>query len=82
MQGPGAVDTGAASLAGGPASLTDDGRVQSYTVQSGDAPAAIGERFCIDYITVLQFNNIETTVQPGDVLTLLVDPAVEFTRVP
>lgn len=71
------VDMGASELASGPVTLDDEGRLATYTVEAGDAPKAIGARFCVDYITLLQFNYIGT-IQPGDVLSLHVDPAVPF----
>lgn len=78
LEGPALVDMGARDMAGGPVTLDDEGGIATYTVQEGDAPAAIGARFCVDYVTVLQFNHSWPTVHPGDVLSLAVDPDVPF----
>lgn len=82
LEGPALIDTGATELAGGPVTLDDEGRIATYTVEEGDAPAAIGARFCVDYVTVLQFNHTWPIVHPGTVLSLAVDPAVPFTLEP
>ena len=67
------TDMGATELAGGPVGYTHDGLISTYTVQPGDSMLAIGERFCIDYVTVQSFNGAwppAPTIQPGDVLVL------------
>ena len=56
-------------------------QVRTYTVQPGDALAAIGERFCIDYITVGVYSHRMPpgkTIQPGDILVLRPDPTVTW----
>lgn len=80
LDGPSLVDTGATELAAGSAKLDEGGHVTSYTVADGDSAIAIGERFCVDYITVMQFNHIypSWSMQPGDVLSLSVDESVPF----
>lgn len=71
------TDMGATTYASGTVRQNADGEIEAYTVQSGDTPAGIGERFCIDYITVLIYNHRVppgTTIQPGDILVLRPDP--------
>ncbi|MDQ1124950.1 hypothetical protein [Microbacterium trichothecenolyticum] len=65
------VDMGPSALAAGAVERTADGRIKSYTVAAGDAGDSIGERFCVDYVTVFQFNHVWPYPQPGDVLSLL-----------
>ncbi len=67
------VDMGPSEYANGTVTLDANGRIEAYTVAPGDAAAAIGERFCVDYVTVFQYNEVYPTfsVQPGDVLSLL-----------
>lgn len=65
------VDMGAREYANGAVSRDEQGRIAAYTVAPGDAPAAIGERFCVDYVTVMTHNGVYPTLQPGDVLSLL-----------
>lgn len=80
LEGPDLIDTGEREFARGPVEVNDAGEIVSYTVEAGDSPAAIGQRFCVDYVTVQQFNHRWPTVHPGDVLLLLVDESVPFTR--
>lgn len=63
-------DMGARELAAGSVTLGTDGEVQTYTVAPGDAGAAIGERFCVDYVTLLVANDTFPTIHPGDVLRI------------
>lgn len=72
------IGLGESSYAQGDVTLDDEGQISSYTVVPGDSPIAIGDRFCIDYITVLQLNNTWPTIDPGEVLTLRPDPTVEW----
>lgn len=72
------IDLGESSFAQGEVALDDEGRISSYTVAPGDSPIAIGERFCVDYVTVLQLNNTWPTIDPGEVLELRPDPTVEW----
>lgn len=70
------ADMGASEYASGPVSYDEHGKIETYTVQPGDALAAIGERFCIDYITVGVYNHRMPpgkTIQPGDILALRPD---------
>jgi len=48
------------------------GGMHTYTVESGDSLIAIGQRFCVDYVTVGAYNGRFSTsvIQPGDVLVL------------
>lgn len=48
----------------------EDGNVATYTVAPGDAGAAIGERFCIDYVSLFHVNGIHPIPRPGDVLVI------------
>ncbi len=70
------VDMGVSEFASGEVGYTADGLIETYTVQPGDALIAIGERFCIDYVTVGAYNDrfAPTTIQPGDVLVLRPGP--------
>ena len=85
-EGPGKLlgeltDMGASEYAAGPVGYDEHGRIETYTVQPGDALAAIGERFCIDYITVGTHNHRMPpgkTIQPGDILVLRPDPTVTW----
>lgn len=72
------VDRGPSDGASG--TVTDDGNVVTYTVEAGDALPGIGSRFCVDYITVAQYNHVYPTwdIHPGDVLILSPDPSVEW----
>ncbi|WP_345802612.1 LysM domain-containing protein [Microbacterium sp. AZCO] len=66
-------DMGPREFAAGPVTLNDDGSVATYTVQPGDAGMAIGERFCVDYVTLFDANGKwppAATIQPGDVLQI------------
>ena len=66
-------DMGATEYAAGTVTFGEDGGVETYTVAAGDAPAALGERFCVDYVTLLVANNRTPpgkTIQPGDVLQI------------
>ena len=74
------VDMGTSELARGPVTRDADGRIFSYEVQSGDSLIAIGERFCVDYVTVGNFNHVRgfEPIAPGDVLYLRPDPALPF----
>jgi hypothetical protein len=74
-------DGGKRKGATGTAHLDADGKVIGYTVAAGDAPSAIGDRFCISGISVLHFNGYWVTgdgkdIAPGDYLYLAPDPNV------
>lgn len=58
--------------------LNDEGQIASYTVAPGDSPIAIGDRFCVDYVTVLQYNRTWPEIDPGEVLELRPDPTVQW----
>jgi hypothetical protein len=66
------TDNGPREYAGGPVGYDAKGRITTYTVQRGDALLAIGERFCIDEVTVEVYNGYlpPKTIQPGDLLVL------------
>jgi hypothetical protein len=74
------VDMGESELASGPVTLDADGEIFSYEVQAGDSLFAIGERFCVDYVTVGSFNHVRgfEPIAPGDVLYLRPDPTLPF----
>lgn len=62
------VDSGVGEYAEGPVEKVD-GAPTFYTVQPGDTYRGIGDRFCVDAITVQQFNQAggpERVLQPGD----------------
>ena len=66
------TDMGANAYASGEVGYTEDGRIETYAVASGDTLIGIGQRFCIDYVTVGTYNDvfIGKEMQPGDVLIL------------
>jgi hypothetical protein len=72
------IDLGSRDYAAGDVTLDTDGKILSYTVAPGDSPIAIGDRFCVDYITVLQYNQTWPEIDPGEVLVLRPDPSVQW----
>lgn len=74
------VEMGASELASGPVTLDAAGEIFSYEVQAGDSLIAIGERFCVDYVTVSSFNHVRGNepISPGDTLYLRPDPTLPF----
>lgn len=67
------TDLGATSYASGEVGLNDEGEISTHTVASGDTGYGIGDRLCIDYITLLAYNGKSTSeeqIQPGDILIL------------
>ncbi|GAA1968745.1 LysM domain-containing protein [Microbacterium deminutum] len=74
------TDMGATEYADGPVGYTADGLIETYTVQPNDSLISIGERFCVDYVTVGSYNHRfgSTAIQPGDVLVLRPDPSVPW----
>ncbi|WP_098407478.1 hypothetical protein [Paramicrobacterium agarici] len=72
------VDRGARDGAAGVTDVSAEGDVLGYTVAAGDAPSVIGDRFCIDYDSVLHFNGFWVTgygkkTAPGECLYLARD---------
>lgn len=66
------TDMGASEFASGEVGYDADGLIETYTVEPGDTLIGIGERFCVDYVTVGAYNDRfgPTVIQPGDVLVL------------
>lgn len=65
------VDMGPREFAAGEVGYDEDGKIATYTVVPGDAGAALGERFCTDYVMLLGANDKWTSgMHPGDVLRL------------
>lgn len=64
------VDNGVSESAQGVVTMTEDGRIASYTVAEGDSPLAVGERLCISIYTYTWYNHLGGSLQPGDVLVL------------
>jgi LysM repeat protein len=66
------VDNGPTELADGTVGYDAEGRISTYTVQPGDAGESIGNRFCIDFLSLASYNgrNGPKVIQPGDVLVL------------
>lgn len=66
------TDMGVTAFASGVVGYTEDGLIETYTVAAGDSLIAIGERFCVDYVTVGAYNDRfgSKVIQPGDVLIL------------
>lgn len=62
--------------AAGEVALNADGEIESYTVAAGDSMPGIGQRFCVDEVTVSQYNHVFPwgAIHPGDVLILRPDP--------
>lgn len=69
------VDMGPREFAAGEVGYAADGRIATYTVESGDALYAIGDRFCIyNAMTISTLNGyVDRAIQPGHELVL--DPA-------
>jgi hypothetical protein len=63
-------DRGPSEYASGTVTLDSAGNVSTYTVAPGDSGMSIGERFCIDYVSLLAVNDAFPTLQPGQVLTI------------
>jgi len=63
-------DRGPRDFAAVTVTYDEDGNVATYTVAPGDAGAAIGERFCIDYVSLFHVNGIHPIPRPGDVLVI------------
>jgi hypothetical protein len=66
------VDMGVSDHASGEVGYTSDGLIETYTVAPGDSLIGIGERFCVDWVTVGSYNDRSSpkVIQPGDVLVL------------
>ena len=68
-------DRGASEYASGTATYREDGTVATYTVAAGDSGMSIGERFCVDYITLYIFNRVpQWTLHPDMVLKINPEP--------
>lgn len=64
-------DAGPSEYASGEPALNDEGEIVSYTLQEGDTPYAIAERFCIDRPSLMEYNKVDMwNMQPGDVLVI------------
>lgn len=63
-------DRGPSEYAQGTVTLDDEGNPKYYTVAPGDSGMSIGERFCIDYVSLLAVNNAFPTMHPGQVLQI------------
>ncbi|WP_322411694.1 hypothetical protein [Microbacterium invictum] len=72
------VDRGVRDLAAGTTGLNDQGEVVTYTVAPGDAPHAIGDRFCIANPLMITMLNHTRTIQPGEVLLLRPDSSIPW----
>lgn len=70
------VDRGARDLAAGTVGVDDQGNIVSYTVATGDAPLAIGERLCIENAWALAELDHTRTIHPNQELRLTPDPDV------
>ncbi len=66
------VDNGPTEFADGQVGYDAEGQIATYTVQPGDAGESIGNRFCIDFLSLASYNgrNGPKVIQPGDVLVL------------
>lgn len=73
------VDMGPSELAGGQALTDEAGDVYAYEVNAGDSAIAIGERFCIDYITVQSHNHVRAgMIHADNILYLRPDPTLPW----
>lgn len=73
------VEMGASPLANGTVRTNEAGEIVAYEVAAGDSPIAIGERFCIDYITMQSHNHVRAgMIHEGDVLYLRPDPTLPW----
>lgn len=73
------VDRGPSELASGQALTDEAGDVYAYEVAAGDSAIAIGERFCIDYITVQSHNHVRAgMIHAGNILYLRPDPTLPW----
>lgn len=73
------VEMGPSELASGEVLKDDGGEIYAYVVAPGDSPIAIGERFCIDYVTVQSHNHVRAgMIHEGDVLYLRPDPTLPW----
>ncbi|GLJ79690.1 hypothetical protein GCM10017586_13720 [Microbacterium imperiale] len=67
------TDLGPTAYASGEVGLDDEGEIATYTVASGDTGYGIEDRFCLDYIAMLSYNDksfSEPELQPGEILIL------------
>ena len=78
MLGAPLVDMGPRELAAGTVTLDTEGRPATYVVEAGDAPDAIGDRFCIYNPGALVTLNHSFALQPGQILRLSADPELPF----
>lgn len=66
------VDMGSRPGASGEVTLDADGAIVAYTVAANDAPIALGERFCTDFVRLLMFNSGDAPawshIDAGDVI--------------
>lgn len=76
--GPELVDRGASDTADGTVARDGDGRIVSYTVADGDGAYAIGDRFCLEPQSFMEYSGLEWPLAAGDVLMLAVDPSDLF----
>ncbi|MFS0853417.1 hypothetical protein [Microbacterium sp. 179-I 3D4 NHS] len=73
------VEMGPSDLARGAVITDDAGAILAYEVAPGDSLIAIGERFCVDYVTVDLYNHVRVgMIHPGDVLYLRPDPSLPW----
>lgn len=73
------IEMGASPLANGTVRTNEAGEIVAYEVAAGDSPIAIGERFCIDYISLQSHNHVRAgMIHKGDVLYLRPDPTLPW----
>ncbi|MFK4834153.1 hypothetical protein ACI3KY_00315 [Microbacterium sp. ZW T2_14] len=64
-------DRGPSEYANGTVTFNEDGGADAYTVADGDTGYSIGERFCVNYISVYKASGEgDGTLQPGQVLNI------------
>ena len=71
------IDMGARPGASGGA-ITDAHGLRAYVVAPNDGLIAIGERFCVDYLSLSGFNHVRSSIHPGRELILRPDPTIPW----
>lgn len=81
LLGPDLVDMGPREFAAGDVGYAADGRIATYTVEPGDSPWSIGDRFCLNNgnaVPLLNGLKGYEAIQPGQVLVLNPEAVPDF----
>lgn len=76
--GPDLIDRGPSDTADGTVARDSAGCIESYTVAQGDGEFAIGDRFCVEPYSFVEYSNLDWPLKTGDVLQLAVNPSDLF----